>query len=364
MPLLEFFPLTALLLLALQVGKSKSEVCPPIPSSIPSELIRILKNSQNESKKLEISDKIAHQTFVLYNLERRLKLLERRLKSVVQPIWKVVKGGSAWSQCNTELCQSIIPDRVFDHLTNLEHLSLRKNKVSHIANKSFESLSNLKTLDLAMNNIRQIDLRAFQSLDNLRELRLGHNSLTRLSSGIFGNLGQLRRLMLFSNHITHLEENIFVGLHQVTILSLNNNLLKFLHPSVFEPMTKLTKLRLDWNELHFLPSGCLDKIPQLSAVKLGENPWHCDCRAIYLARWLRSSSSQLWNTEPLCKSPEMFEGQSLGMLRFDNLCRGQWAAMINLFPRLPIRKQHMTASRTLSDVLRQHSEMVAKLKIL
>ncbi|XP_059612956.1 SLIT and NTRK-like protein 6 [Phlebotomus argentipes] len=160
--------------------------------------------------------------------------------------------------------------------------------------------------------------------------------------------------MLFSNHITELQEKSFVGLHRVKVLYLNNNLIKFLHPNVFQPLRKLSKLRLDWNDLLFLPQGCLDMIPRLSAVKLQENPWHCDCRMIYLARWLRSSASHAWNTELLCKTPEQLEGQSLSLLRFDSLCRGQWAAMVSLSPRLPIRKQRFHAPRTLFDVLRQH----------
>lgn len=42
--------------------------------------------------------------------------------------------------------------------------------------------------------------------------------------------------------------------------------------------------RLDSNKLQFLPNGCLEHSPRLVAVKLDKNPWHCDCKAIYLAR--------------------------------------------------------------------------------
>lgn len=55
---------------------------------------------------------------------------------------------------------------------------------------------------------------------------------------------------------------------------------------------------------------------------------------------MRSSSGQrLWDGEPLCRGPSILGGHSISLLRFDNLCDGQWASMVKLSPRLPIRKQ-------------------------
>lgn len=90
-------------------------------------------------------------------------------------------------------------------------------------------------------------------------------------------------------------------------------------------------------------------MPQLIAVKLDKNPWHCDCKVIYLARWLRASGSRLWDGDPLCRGPGDLGGNAVGELRFDHLCEGQWASMVQLSPRLPIRKQiyiNSTTTRT------------------
>lgn len=90
----------------------------------------------------------------------------------------------------------------------------------------------------------------------------------------------------------------------------------------------------------FLPPGCLGG-PNLLAVKLDKNPWHCDCRAIYLARWLRSSMHKLWNSEPTCRGPGDLGGNPVGDLRFSDMCDGQWASMVQLAARVPVRPYNL-----------------------
>lgn len=50
------------------------------------------------------------------------------------------------------------------------------------------------------------------------------------------------------------------------------------------------------------------------------------------------NGSKLWDSEPTCRGPGELSGQSLITLRFIHICEGQWAAMVSLSPRLPIRK--------------------------
>lgn len=79
----------------------------------------------------------------------------------------------------------------------------------------------------------------------------------------------------------------------------------------------------------------------MRAVKLDKNPWHCDCRAIYLARWLRSSIHKLWDGEPKCRGPGDLGGNPLGDLRYSDMCDGQWASMVSLAARKPIRPYNL-----------------------
>ncbi|XP_063698143.1 leucine-rich repeat-containing protein 15 [Culicoides brevitarsis] len=235
-----------------------------------------------------------------------------------------------------------IDEEVFHHQISLEKLVLYGNRLKFIPDKLFVNLTSLLKLDLHRNLISKISSNAFLALTKLEDLNLGQNNLATLAEGLFLAMKCLKKLTLFSNNFTRLEKNAFNGLENVSNLLLNNNNLKDFDNEVFVPLKNLAKLRLDSNKLMFLPSKSLDHNPKLLSVKLGKNPWHCDCRAIYLARWLRVNGTKLWDGEPTCRGPGELSGQSLITLRFIHICEGQWAAMVSLSPRLPIRKQSIT----------------------
>lgn len=107
--------------------------------------------------------------------------------------------------------------------------------------------------------------------------------------------------------------------------------------------------RIDSNKLQSLPTGCLEHLPKLVAVKLEKNPWHCDCRALYLARWLRASPHKLWDGQAVCRGPGDLGGVDVGLLRYDDLCEGQWASMLSLSPRLPVRKNQIAQPKNFTD---------------
>lgn len=117
--------------------------------------------------------------------------------------------------------------------------------------------------------------------------------------------------------------------------------------------------QLESNDLSFLPAGSLDAISMIQQIRLSRNPWHCDCRASYIASWLRRRFASFANlTNPLqiqqaliltgnwsiwefgagatCRGPGILGGQSLLRLTFHELCEGQWASMKGIIPRLPL----------------------------
>lgn len=100
--------------------------------------------------------------------------------------------------------------------------------------------------------------------------------------------------------------------------------------------------RIDSNKLQYLQNGALRGLKKLKAVKLDKNPWHCDCRVLYLARWIREFSEKLWDGQmAMCRGPGDLGGHEVGLLRYDDLCEGQWASMLSLSPRLPLRKHRI-----------------------
>nr|XP_036214823.1 peroxidasin homolog isoform X4 [Bactrocera oleae]XP_036214824.1 peroxidasin homolog isoform X4 [Bactrocera oleae] len=210
-----------------------------------------------------------------------------------------------------------------------------------------ELLKNLKSLislDLSTNRISKIDGNAFSDLKNLRELLLGQNYLSDIPDGLFNNVNSLISLNLFSNNLTTIESSDFQGLVILEKLMLNNNILKKMEDDVFTPMGKLEKLRIDSNKLQYLQNGAFSSLKKLVAVKLDKNPWHCDCKVLYLARWIREFSGKLWDGQvAVCRGHGSLGGHEVGFLRYDDLCEGQWASMLSLSPRLPLRKHRIMA---------------------
>lgn len=108
--------------------------------------------------------------------------------------------------------------------------------------------------------------------------------------------------------------------------------------------------RIDSNKLMYLPHGALHGLDKLVAVKLDKNPWHCDCRALYLARWIREFVVKLWDgQQPMCRGPGDLGGHEVGLLRYDDLCDGQWASMLSLSPRLPVRTHRISTPMNYTD---------------
>uniref|UniRef100_A0A0K8VGJ9 Leucine-rich repeat-containing protein 15 n=2 Tax=Bactrocera latifrons TaxID=174628 RepID=A0A0K8VGJ9_BACLA len=237
---------------------------------------------------------------------------------------------------------SSISDDFFSDLKNLRSLILHNNRISSVSKELFKNLKSLITLDLSTNRISKIHENAFSDLKKLRELLLGQNNLSDIADGLFNNVNSLISLNLFSNNFTTIESNDFQGLINLEKLMLNNNILKNMDDDVFTPLINLEKLRIDSNKLQYLQNGAFSTLKKLVAVKLDKNPWHCDCKVLYLARWIREFSGKLWDGQvAVCRGPGSLGGHEVGLLRYDDLCEGQWASMLSLSPRLPLRKHRI-----------------------
>lgn len=128
----------------------------------------------------------------------------------------------------------------------------------------------------------------------------------------------------------------------------------FCHTCVFVILRQLES-----NDLSFLPAGSMDAVSAIQQLRLNRNPWHCDCRASYVASWLRRRFASYANlTDPsqiqralavtgnwgiwefgagaVCQGPGVLGGQPLLRLTFHELCEGQWASMRGIVPRIPL----------------------------
>ncbi|KYM79563.1 Leucine-rich repeat-containing protein 15 [Atta colombica] len=252
-----------------------------------------------------------------------------------------------------------LPNDIFKDLTSLKELNMRNNRLTELPKGLLLTLAQLEILEISSNRISCIDAKALHGMSALRELRIGHNHIKYLSPGLFNNSMSLKRLILYGNRIEILVRGVFRGLFNLTSLFLQSNRLRILQSGVFEDTPNLRKLQLESNDLSFLPAGSMDAIFTIQQVRLSQNPWHCDCRASYVASWLRKRFASFANlTNPLqiqrvlimtgnwsiwefgagatCRGPGILGGQSLLRLTFHELCEGQWASMKGIIPRLPL----------------------------
>jgi hypothetical protein len=54
-------------------------------------------------------------------------------------------------------------------------------------------------------------------------------------------------------------------------------------------------------------------------------------------RWLRANRRKVWDSKPTCRGPGNLGGKSVEDMSFDDLCEGQWASMVKLTARVPIK---------------------------
>lgn len=57
----------------------------------------------------------------------------------------------------------------------------------------------------------------------------------------------------------------------------------------------------------------------------------------FLTRWLRENKRKVWDSNPTCRGPGDLGGRLVEEMTFDDLCDGQWASMVKLASRVPIR---------------------------
>jgi len=118
----------------------------------------------------------------------------------------------------------------------------------------------------------------------------------------------------------------------------------------------------------------MDALFAIQQVRLDQNPWHCDCRASYVASWLRrrfasfanltsmmqmrkalilTSNWSVWEfgAGATCSGPGALGGQPLLRLTFHELCEGQWASMRGIIPRLPLNASSVTSRTTGKDTV-------------
>jgi len=134
-------------------------------------------------------------------------------------------------------------------------------------------------------------------LKKLRTLSLQGNQLTRLDDGESGagpfvNLGTLTELFLSRNQLTSLEERTFDGLSELRLLTVARNKLEAVDEKAFSGLKRLEKLFLNDNNLKYLSNATFEVVQStLKIIDLSDNLWYCDCKLLWLVKWIDSQKS-------------------------------------------------------------------------
>ena len=120
-----------------------------------------------------------------------------------------------------------------------------------------------------------------------------------------------------SNQIKHLESRVY--LNKTGQLYLSNNLLAYVEIDAWKQLQLASIIRINHNQLTFLPPDIqLVNLTQLKEIHLYNNPWSCDCHALWMKRWIISLGDAVISSDSiLCHSNDIRNGISITRLNDD-----------------------------------------------
>ncbi|GLV37748.1 uncharacterized protein CBL_06551 [Carabus blaptoides fortunei] len=233
---------------------------------------------RREIKEKRIVDNEEHTDSMLIKLERRLRSLE-------QPVWTTHIGNDRWIRCAAGSCKcrpetksvscwhaqmSVLPaNQIIPH--DIINIDLAINQLTTLNKGAFHGLTHLTELDLFDNRIDFLPEPIFEDLDSLSNLRLHKNSLDELSKDIFLKLRNLKSLDLSQNSIKSLSGGLFRGNMKINIIHLSRNKVMDLSEDVFADLSMLEDLDMTTNKLKYLKKNIFKDLISLKRLKLAEN---------------------------------------------------------------------------------------------
>ena len=112
---------------------------------------------------------------------------------------------------------------MFKHLSSLETLYLRNNRLETIPGDTFDSLTHLKSLTLSYNSLKTVSHTMFSHLSRLKILSLENNKLNTIPDDTFLGLGRLTRLRLVNCGLSTLRATLVSSMSHLMYLFLNDN---------------------------------------------------------------------------------------------------------------------------------------------
>ncbi|XP_053687687.1 leucine-rich repeat neuronal protein 3-like [Sabethes cyaneus] len=242
---------------------------------------------------------------------------------------------------------------LFEHMPNLEELSLESNVfkvIDRLTETAIASVKTLRSLDLSYMELVDIPEYIFNAPQGLEYLNLTGNLLTTIPEALNYAL-HLKWLSLDENPIDNIQgDHVFPSLVTLEYLSLsyitplkvigrgafsklenlkeihicNNPEFSFFHAEAFvrsdpdDPARKtwprVKKLYLHNNNLTTLDSQTLARWDDMDVVDIRVNPWDCDCHNQWLVETLlpliEKTTPEIMNNV-VCATPKQMAGLSM-----------------------------------------------------
>ncbi|XP_038109180.1 leucine-rich repeat neuronal protein 1 [Culex quinquefasciatus] len=242
---------------------------------------------------------------------------------------------------------------LFEHMPNLQELSLVSNVFKTIDTLTENALSSVRTLlslDLSYMELNSVPGGFLNAIGDLTHLNLTGNLLETIPEGLrFAQ--KLKWLSLDENPIGNIQgDHVFPALKSLEYLSLsymsplkvigrgafsglqalqevhisNNPVLSYLHVDAFAREDPDDPTRQNWprvkrfylhnNNLSTLDAQLLTHWAEMELVDIRQNPWNCDCDNQWLVETLvpvieKTTPNTLNNI--VCTSPQQMAGQSM-----------------------------------------------------
>nr|XP_009289666.1 immunoglobulin superfamily member 10 [Danio rerio] len=242
-----------------------------------------------------------------------------------------------------------------DIQTAVERINLGYNSLSSLQANALSGLNKLELLMLHSNMIKTVEDSAFSGLTSLQVLKMSYNRVEKLNKDTFRGLDNLVRLQLDHNLITFIHPESFYGLKRLQLINLEGNQLQQLHPDTFISVrfgqilkwSSLKTIYLSDNALGTLPAAVLSGCVKIENLFLSGNPWSCDCRMSWLAKWIekhpgvlkcKRDKKFLKEPCPICEFPLSSRGSSIVQLQSD----GYTCSRPQIKPYLKLRNFTMT----------------------
>lgn len=158
---------------------------------------------------------------------------------------------------------------ILSGLNNLKYLNLQGNQLVKLASASFLNVPNLIWLDVSFNRLNTLDSFTFASLSQLNVLILSENLLTLITDGTLSYLSKLNTLYLDSNQIITFD---LKGMRNLTEFYVQNNLLANLTQTQLNENICLVQINFENNKIDLIDNNIFSGLSMLQAVYFASNP--------------------------------------------------------------------------------------------